>query len=52
MAINNFDMTINFNAGQRLCGLNKIAEIRAEMREINKRVQQQNKKIALCHTRL
>ncbi|MGG2143478.1 DUF5347 family protein [Symbiopectobacterium sp. RP] len=44
MAIDNFDMTVNFNAGQRLCGLNKIAEIRAGMREINKRVQQQDKK--------
>ncbi|MBG6242199.1 MAG: hypothetical protein EKE20_10040 [Candidatus Symbiopectobacterium sp. Dall1.0] len=44
MAIDNFDMTVNFNAGQRLCGLNKIAEIRAEMREINKRVKQQDKK--------
>lgn len=39
MAIDKSDMTVIFNAGQRLHGLNKIAEIRAGMRAVQERSQ-------------
>lgn len=41
MDINKFDMTVRFNVGQRLHGLNKIAEIRAGMRAVQERSQRQ-----------